>query len=165
MYQPYPGGYQQPVSQPPGPPPPVKNAVRLMYAGAGVSVIWFIALLTTIGSLKNAFRAADTNLTTSQINHIVGVVVGIEAVFVAIFVGLWLWMAWANRNGKNWARVVATVLFGLFSLLLLLSLVQPHATLSLLITVLTWLAGLGATILLWRRESSAYFQARPAQFR
>lgn len=32
-----------------------------------------------------------------------------------------------------------------------------HATVGTLLTAAVWLAGLGAIIMLWQRESSAYF--------
>ncbi len=36
------------------------------------------------------------------------------AILLAAFVtGMWLWMAWAVRRGKNRARIVSAVLFGL----------------------------------------------------
>src|SRR5580692_2245762 len=69
-------------------------------------------------------------------------------------IGLWILMARANGAGKSWARIVASVLFAINTLDLLASAVQVHAPVSLAFAGLVWLAGLGATILLWRRESS-----------
>jgi hypothetical protein len=66
-------------------------------------------------------------------------------------------MAWANKVGKSWGRIVATVLFGLNTVLLLLSFVRATASISLAFSVLVWLVGLGAIVLLWRKESSQYF--------
>ena len=53
------------------------------------------------------------------------VVIGILAV------GLWIWMARANAKGRTWARVVASVLFGLNTLSVLLAVARPHVGLSL----------------------------------
>ena len=55
MVQPFPGGSQPPE---PGPQPPgsVVNAVRLMYAGALVTVITLVLSLFTLGSLKTSIR-------------------------------------------------------------------------------------------------------------
>jgi hypothetical protein len=47
-------------------------------------------------------------------------------------------------------------------LFLVLSLARPHASLGLVFNLLVWLAGLGAVIMLWRSESSAYF-SQPRQ--
>src|SRR5579859_2591966 len=164
MYQPYPGGYQQPVPQPPGPPPPVRNAVRLMYGGAVLSAIEIVVGLVTISSLKNAIRSAYPGYSSSQLHT--AEVVGVAAVAVVgvIAIGLWLWMAWANGAGKSWARIVASVFFVLNTIDLLTLVARPHAAFGLLLAVLVWVAGLGAILLLWRRESSAYYQARSARF-
>jgi hypothetical protein len=54
---------------------------------------------------------------------------------------------------------VSSVLFGLNTLILLSSLARPHAALGVVLLGLVWLVGLGAVILLWLRDSSAYFAA------
>src|SRR5579859_2620022 len=164
MYQPYPGGYQQPVPQPPVPPPPVRNAGRLMYVGAALSAIEIVIGLVTISSLKNVIRSAYPGYSSSQLHA--AEVVGVAAVVVLglIAIGLWLWMAWANGAGKSWARIVATVFFALNTIDLLTLIARPHAAFGLLLALLVWVAGLGAILLLWRRESSAYYQARSARF-
>jgi len=82
--------------------------------------------------------------------------------FGILGIALWIWMAWANRGGRKWARIVATVFFGLDTLGLLSAIARPHAVLSLVLTVLIWLVGLGAIVLMWNKESSAYYQAMSA---
>ena len=37
---------------------------------------------------------------------------------------------------------------------------QPKTALGLIFPVLTWLVGLGAVILLWRKESTEFFKPR-----
>jgi hypothetical protein len=81
----------------------------------------------------------------------------IEAV---IAIGLWLWMARANAAGRNYARITGTVLFVVYTLFLLLDLRRPSVGIGLIFAALVWLAGLGAVIMLWRRESSEYFSPR-----
>jgi len=73
-------------------------------------------------------------------------------------IALWLWMARANGQGKNWARILSSVLFGLTTLDLIGVFSQPKTILGLIFPVLTWLVGLGAVWLLWRKESSAFFK-------
>ena len=164
MYQPYPSGGPEPLLPQACPPPqPVRTAVLFMYAGAAMSAIQIILGLITIGSLKSIIRSRYPNYSASQIHaaQIAGVV-GIVAVG-AIAIGLWLWMAWANGKGRSWARIVASVLFGLNTISLLSQIARPHAAIVLVFEVLVWLAGLGAIFFLWQRESSAYFQARSGQ--
>ena len=52
------------------------------------------------------------------------------------------------------------MLFGLATLDMFGVLSQPKTLLGLVFPVLTWLIGLGAVILLWRRESTAFFKPR-----
>jgi hypothetical protein len=166
MYQPYPTGGQGPVAPPEAPAPkPVQNAVKLMYAGAALSAIEIILGLTTIGSLKSAIRTSYPNYSDSQIHNLQVAVIASTVIFGALAIGLWLWMAWANGRGRSWARIVASVLFGLNTIGLLLQLAQPHAAVGFVLTILVWLAGLGAIYFLWQRDSSAFFQARSQRLR
>jgi len=160
MYQPYPGGGADPTGLTPRPPipPSVTNAVRLMFVGAGLAALGLILEFVSLSALKTAIRNASPTLTTSQVNSAETVAIAIFVIVGLIGIGLWVWMALANKAGHNWARIVATVLFGLDTLFLLLSLARASAAAGLIAGVVTWLVGLGATILLWRKESSAYFQ-------
>lgn len=159
-YQPYPtGGAAEPEPQRPAPPTPVQQAVKLMYAGAIVSAISLIITLATVGSLKTAIHNADPSLSASKLHSAEVAAVAVAIVFGLIGIGLWLWMAYANKAGKNWARITATVFFGLDTLSVLTSFRQAEPILSRLISILIWLIGLGVIILLYQRESSAYYTA------
>jgi hypothetical protein len=161
MYQPYPSGGQVPEPpQRPGPPASVLSAVKLMYAGATVSAISLIVSLATIGSLKSTILKRDPGFTTTQVHSAEVVVVAFAVIVGLISVGLWLWMARANKAGKNWARITSSVFFGLNTLGLLAIFRQAEPVLSRLITLLVWLVGLAAIIMLWRKESSEYFAAQ-----
>ncbi len=163
MYQPYPSGAQMPEPQRPDPPPPLLMAVRLMYVGAGLSAIGIVLALVTIGSLKTAILKRHPLYTTSQVHSLQTATVVSVVVGGLIAIGLWILMARANGAGKSWARIVASVLFGINTLDLLATAIQAHAPASLAFGALVWLAGLGAVILLWRGESSQYFAAESAK--
>ncbi len=111
MYQPYPSSGQMPEPVRPEPPDSVLTAVKLMYAGAVVSALSLIVGVATIGSLRSALQRANPSYTSSQLHtaEVAGVV--FIVVFGLIGVGLWIWMAMANKRGANWARIVATVFF------------------------------------------------------
>ena len=159
MYQPYPAGGAEPAPQAPERPPSVQNAVWLMYAGAAVSLFVIIVAVVTIGSTRTAIHADFPAYSASKVRKAATALVIYEAVIQVITIGLWLWMAAANKAGKSWARIVSSVLFGLNTLILLSSLARPHAALGIVLLALVWLVGLGAVILLWLRDSSAYFAA------
>jgi hypothetical protein len=163
MYENYPstGAGGQVPEQPSraAPPTSVQTAVRLMYAGAGISAISFILGLVTIGSVKKTLEKQHPDFSASKINSLVHAEIGIVVVAGIIGVGLWLWMAWANGRGKNWARITGTVFFGLYTLDLILVAARSASAISTVFAIVTWLIGLGATIMLWRRDSTAYFRA------
>ncbi|HUD79260.1 MAG TPA: hypothetical protein VMR00_15515 [Streptosporangiaceae bacterium] len=71
-----------------------------------------------------------------------------------IAIGLWLWMAWANGRGRNWARTVAAVLFGINTLSLLLSFFLVHAPATLVADLAIWLVGLAAIVLLFGAQTA-----------
>ena len=159
-YQPYPtGGAAEPEPERLAPPTPVLQAVKLMYAGAIVSAISLIITLVTVGSLKTAIHNADPSLSASKLHSAEVAAVAVAVIFGLIGIGLWLWMAYANKAGKNWARITATVFFGLDTLSILTSFRQAEPVLSRVVSIVIWLIGLGAIVLLYQRESSAYFSA------
>jgi hypothetical protein len=161
-YQPYPtGGGSNIVQQQQGPQPQsVRTAVILMYVGAGLSTISLIASIVLSGRIKNAVGRAVRDvktskpLTAAQIHSVENIYLVLAILVLLVGVGLWLWMAWANSRGRGWARVLASVFFGLDTLLLILSGTRTSAT--LIFTGIEWLVGLAAIIFLWRRDTTQY---------
>src|SRR5260370_23511476 len=78
-------------------PPAILNAVKLMYAGAAVSIVGLIIGLATAGGLKRAIRKARPKLTTAQVNSTAPFLVGATVVIGPIGAGLWRWRAWGNQ--------------------------------------------------------------------
>ncbi len=158
MYQPYPSGGQSVEPQRPPAPASVMNAVKLMYAGAAISTVSLIISLADIHGTKVAIEKARPNLTATQINQLNTFIISLAIVSGVLGIALWLWMAWANNQGKNWARILSTVLFGLATLDMIGVFSQPKTVYGLIFPILTWLVGLGAVFLLWRPESTAFFK-------
>jgi hypothetical protein len=135
-----------------------------MYAGAAISLISGIVGVITLVNAVPGFSADMSSPGSPVPGAVVGaatiVVVVIAALSIVVTIVLWLWMAWKCKAGRPWARIVATVLFGLATLLTLTSLVGTSAW-GVAGMIASWLAGLGATILLWQRASSWYFRPGP----
>jgi hypothetical protein len=163
MVQPYPSSGKPVELQRPPAPQSVANAVKLMYAGAAVSTISLVISLADISGTKAAIRKARPSLTATQVNQLNTFIITSAIVSGVLGIALWLWMARANNQGKNWARILSTVLFGLATLDLLSVFGQPKTLLGLVFPLLTWLIGLGAVFLLWRPDSTAFF--KPQGFR
>ena len=159
MYQPYPGGTQLPEPSRPPIPQSVARAVQVMYAGAVVSLIGIVVDLTTLSSTKSRIESQHHDWTVTQVNNAEHVAIGIFIVSGLLGAALWVWMAQANKAGKSWARITGTVFFVIYTLLLLLGVARAGAAASTLVSILTWLIGGGTVFLLWRRDSSEYFNA------
>ncbi len=160
MYQPYPSTAKPVEPERPLAPPSVVNAVKLMYAGAAVSTVSLVISLIDIGGTKTAIHKARPTLSAAQVNQLNTFIITLAIVSGVVGIALWLWMAKANGQGRNWARILSSVLFGLATLDMFGVLSQPKTLLGLVFPVLTWLVGLGAVILLWRKDSTAFFKPR-----
>jgi hypothetical protein len=160
MYQPYPSSGKPVEPERPAPPPSVLNAVKLMYVGAAISTVSLVISLVSISGTKAAIRKARPSYTVAQVNQLNTFIITLAVVSGVIGVALWLWMARANGQGRNWARILSTVLFGLATLDMFGVFSQPKTLLGLVFPVLTWLVGAGAVFYLWRPESTAFFKPR-----
>jgi len=158
MYKPYPSGGHIVEPDRRAAPTTVVNAVKLMYAGAAVSTVSLIVSLVSIGGTKSEIRKARPNLTVAQVNQLNTFIIALALLSGIVGIALWLWMARANSQGKNWARIVSTVLFCLATLDLVGVVGEPKTVLGLIFPVLTWLIGVVTVFLLWRAPSSAFFK-------
>jgi len=163
LYEPYPSAGLPQDAPRAGPPRTVANAVRLMYAGAALEVLALIVALVTRASLKSAILRSHPGYTSAQL-HTAELARTIPLIIGALAaVGLWLWMAWANGNGRNWGRVVSAVFFGINTLDLLLSFGLVHAVATEIVGLIIWLVGLAAIILLFSKESTPFYTRQPQE--
>jgi hypothetical protein len=161
MYQPYPGSTQLPETQHLPVPASVRNAVRVMFAGAAASLIGIVIDIITVNATKTAIEKRSPNLTASQIHSTQGVLIAGGIAGGVIAAAVWIVLALACRRGRNWARITGTVLFGLSTVDTLAGIAAPVAGAVKIWALVVWLVALTAVIFLWRRESTAFF--RPAQ--
>ena len=165
MYQPNPSSGQPVEPLRPSAPAPVLTAVKLMYAGAAVSAVeLIIGLALIIVDIKAAARGRFLGHSLAAQKPLI---IMVWIVFGLAVIALWLWMARANGQGRNWARFLSTVLFGLATLQLRdVTQAVSHAGFgatvlyygSTALFVAAWLAGAAAVWLLWRPASSAFFK-------
>ena len=128
----------------------VRVAVRLMCAGAAVTALGLIAaiIFSTLVGRSGAPLVVAGHAQPFPVAVTVGVVAGLAEI------ALWLWMALANSQGRNWARIVSTVLVGLATL----HLFGNEGVVPMVFSVSTWLVGLAAVWLLWRPASGGFFK-------
>ena len=173
MYQAFPDGNEPPApcgQSAPSVPQSVDNAVRFMYMGAAASLIGIVIDLATVGPVREKLVAVNNQgakLASTQATDSEHVAIGALIVVGVIGIVAWIWMAQSNQAGKNWARIVATVLFGIDTLSLIADVNGASALSGTVATricgIVIWLIGLAAVILLWQRTSSDYFRGSPQQ--
>ena len=149
----------------------VRAAVKLMYAGAAVSTVNLIILLAVFADIKAYHAILRQHLTAAQVSQYSTLVITVCTLWALVPIAVWLWMARACGRGRNWARIVSTVLVGAATLNLTSAFnwLPPGVHLTLVpmvygptLPVLYWLVGLAVVWLLWRPGSRAYF--RPPGF-
>ncbi|HUC58736.1 MAG TPA: hypothetical protein VMA95_15140 [Streptosporangiaceae bacterium] len=151
-YQPYQASNQ--VRKQQFAPATVRNAVKLMYGGIAASAILAIIDFAEVGSLQN------NNFVLTPHQSSVATALSFGA-FISVFgVGFWILLAWANRRGMPWARIVSTVLLGIFVLYTLVSIVDVTAA-AIIFELATIGVGLASVMQLWKSESSAFYQLPP----
>ena len=176
-YPKYPdAGADGPGSAPPPPPPTggasaqvtqpgsVATAVKLMYLGAALSLLSVVVSFLTLDTIKDtvadAIRESDPDATQGMIDTAYTVTLFMTVVMGLIAVGLWLWMAWKNGQGRSWARIVATVFAGLNVLFSLGSFTQPGMTgITAVFSVINIVLAIVILVLLWKKESTAFYES------
>ena len=130
----------------PAAPKPVLSAVKLMYGAAAVGAALVLGQLPFMGDIRG--KAFGHPLTVTPLT------VTVVTVAYLVPVALWLGTARAVGQGRNWARMLSTVLFILETLALItggLALGGPW------LDLLDWLTGLAVVWLLWGPASRAFF--------
>jgi hypothetical protein len=142
----------------PAVPKPVTLAVRLMYAGAALTVVALaISVIALAAGGTAALKSGYPHQTAVQLHHTEIALITFGVFSNLIEVAVWMLMARANSSGLNWARIAASVLFALNTWNLIAHVRGGIVVTSLVYSGLIWLIGLGAILLLWQRESGAYF--------
>lgn len=149
---------EPPVAQHPLP-RSARRAVLAMYTGLALTVLAILALvydLASVGGLDRHLHEVYEGYVASPPDA-AGVAVYLFTLGGLGIVG-WLWMVWAVRRQKRWARPVATLLFLLGSVFAVGNLTVTEYDQTILPTsiglvgLLPCLAGLVAVVLLWRRR-------------
>jgi cytochrome bd-type quinol oxidase subunit 2 len=161
----------------PNRPRSIQAAVALMCLSAGLtglSVVYNLFIYRKVFE----YGAIPPNSGAPGLLNVASAVAGIGSVLgSAIVIALWLWMASATSMGRSSARTIATVYFALGTLSLAVFLLEfrsdwhltsgqgqlsTELTVGIVTSLVFWVLRLAIVVLLWRRESSAYFEAKAA---
>lgn len=148
--------------QAPEPPRSIALAVRLMYVGAGLTLLGMAVIVGLIAAIGTSIHSNHPGATVAQVHATQGALIIYTLAVGLIEAAIWIVVARLNRSGLKWARIAATVLFGLNTVYLLDLLIGHIVIVNVLNVLLRGLAGLGAVYYLWQQDASAYIAERSA---
>lgn len=161
------------TAPPPEQPQNVRYAVWLMYAGAALSLISIFFGFGGRDELRSQaaqqLKDSGTKVTPDQIDAAVNVSLALSVVIGLIAVALWLLIARKCGDGRNWARLLGTILGVLNVLLTATSLGGASVTgvgdagLQSIVSVLMAAVALVVVVLLWTNPSRTWFDLHRAQ--
>ncbi|MFK4638005.1 hypothetical protein [Paenarthrobacter histidinolovorans] len=147
-------------SQQPGPAtvPQMVNIAFWLIIGAGA--IWLISILISMAAMNDlSFRSMFEDQMSAggaadvRFEDVQGFIVGVMVALGVIGAGLYALVAINVRKGRNWARILGTVLAAL----------SIFALVPLSLATLSALLGIAAIVLLYLPASAPYFR-KTAQF-
>jgi hypothetical protein len=84
-----------------------------------------------------------------------------DLVAAPLAVATWLWLAWANGRGEDWARLVSLASFALLTLSLIQALADHAATYAPATTIAAaavWFLGLASLGLIFTPAANRYYR-------
>jgi hypothetical protein len=139
----------------------VRAAVKLMLAGAAAELAAMITVLVTSGAVRSAVAARYPADVQAAVVHQYAVLAG-----APVAIGMWLWLAWANGRGEDWARIVSGACFGLLTLSVLGALSEHAASdapASMIAAAVVWAIGLVSVVLIFTPAAGRYYRPQPVQ--
>ena len=138
----------------------VRVAVKLMLVGAAAELAAMITVISTLGSARATVAARDAAAMQAVHLHQV-TIIGLAPVAI----GIWLWLAWANGRGQDWARLLSAGCFALISLSVMAQLAQgvaAFAPATVIAAAVVWALGLSSVVLIFTPAAGRYYRPQPA---
>jgi hypothetical protein len=145
----------------------VRAAVRLMCLGAAAELGLLIIVLVTADNIRATVRAAFIQQGSAEVTHAMALAnmhLFVDMLVFPCMIAGWLWMAWANGKGHDWARPAAIFAFMFEIVAVVFSLAQgdlTYAPASMTASLLVCAIGLAATVLLMLKPSWPYYERQP----
>ncbi|MEJ7796788.1 MAG: hypothetical protein WKF50_14630 [Nocardioides sp.] len=159
---------QYPTGSTPEPPPgqaplgprprSVEMAVNLIWVAVGLTILSTIIGFAQLDTAVETALESDTTGTLGEDAARAGIIAFI-VIFLVIGVGIYTLLALFIKRGKNWARIVFTVLAAIGLLFGILGLGSDQSALSLVVGLVQIALTAATLFFLWKPESSAYFSA------
>jgi len=140
----------------------VISALWLMYTGLAATVLAVILSLVDIGRLGNLakqYQSVDTIAYNQETAYII-LLVFLALIGGIIGIAIWIVCAVAVRKGRHWGAVLGTVFFGLNCVsMMTIAFGTQGDPATKIMSVLMWVIGLVAVILLWQNQSRGFYRA------
>jgi hypothetical protein len=139
----------------------VRAAVKLMLAGAAAELAAMITVLVTASTVRAAVAARYPTAVHAAMVHEV-----LVSASAPVAIAIWLWLAWANGRGEDWARLLSAATFGLLSLAILGNLSEHAATYApanMIAAAIVWAIGLVSVVLIFTPQAWPYYRPQPAR--
>jgi hypothetical protein len=81
-------------------------------------------------------------------------------------IGVWLWLAWANGQGRDWARPLSAVSFMLITVSMMAMLTQDAAVVApadVIAAAAEWILALASVVLIFTPAACRYYQSELAR--
>jgi hypothetical protein len=120
-----------------------------------------ITIISTLGSVRATAAARDA--AAMQVVHLHQVT---DIALAPVAIGMWLWLAWANGRGQDWARPLSAACFGLISFSVIAALSEHAAALApavMIAAAVVWTLGLSSVVLIFTPAAGRYYRPQPAQ--
>jgi hypothetical protein len=142
------------------PPRTVTSAMRLMRAGAATEIAGLVIAVATASSVRSALARQHAGFLAAHW-HVLLLFIELG---VPVPAGLWVWLAWANGRGHQWARSAFAVMFGLYTLIVLSKLAVgavAYAPADLLVVTVQWGIGLAVVLLIFSPSAGSFYRREP----
>jgi hypothetical protein len=162
-YPQYPAGSgpEPPMNQGPTGPRPasIDMAVKLIWVAVALTVLSTLLSFVFLDDAVDAALKSDNTGTLTESGARSAVIV-VTVLILAIGVGLYAMLALFIGRGKNWARIVYTVLAVIFLLLGILGMGGDQPIASMLLGLVQIVITIATLFFLWKRESSDWLTGR-----
>lgn len=157
----------QPPGQPPGPeiPASIRNASLLLWGLVGLMAVRTLLTIVFLDDLVDAYANSLTGgdqLPRALVEDGAPAYVPIALFSLVVFGGLLALCAHFVTRGAPWARIVATMFGSLAALGGLLVLLQPSTLVFTVLGLLNACLAVAAVVMLFSRESNAFFGRKRA---
>jgi hypothetical protein len=140
-------------------PSTVRVAVLLMFVGALAALVGIVVTLTNVDHIRQLFEDAVPKMSPDKVDHATMFAIVQQIVLNVLRAAFWVVLALFVRQGRQWARVIST-LVAVVGLLLTLRGVGGDEVAAMISGWAQVGCGVVAVVLIWLPTSMSWFRPR-----